>query len=93
MGIKLEVHAIENDGVCSLTGKEGEVIVVSFGDGTISDSALCLKSFIQLLRLKLGQKPKKAGAQPAEPKPEAKLAQAVPAAVPTATPAGNGATK
>jgi hypothetical protein len=57
-GVKLEIHDVEEKGACSLSGKEGEVLVVTFADGTVSESALSVKFFIQLLKLNLGQKPR-----------------------------------
>jgi hypothetical protein len=55
MSLKIEVHSIQ-DGVCSLSGKQGEVLVVTIADGTAVQSALSVKSLMQILRMKLGQK-------------------------------------
>ena len=44
-------------GICSLSGKEGEVFEVAFGDGTIKGS-LSLKAIAQLLRMKLAKNPR-----------------------------------
>lgn len=57
--IKMTVHRLEQNGICSLSGKEGEVLVVSFDDGTLSEGTLSQRSLMQLLRMKLGQNGKK----------------------------------
>ena len=75
MSVKIEIHDIDESGSCSLSGKSGEVLVVSFADGTVSESPLSQKSLMQLLRLKLGQKK----AKPAEAKP---AGNGAPAALP-----------
>ncbi|HEY6180482.1 MAG TPA: hypothetical protein VIX73_38835, partial [Kofleriaceae bacterium] len=62
MAIKLTIHGIQAEGVDSLTGKEGETLVVSFEDGTVSEAALSQRSMMQLLRMKL--------ATPAKPAPK-----------------------
>jgi hypothetical protein len=49
------IHGVSNSGVCSLTGKEGEVIDVSFKDGTLANGSLSFKGLVQLLRMKLVQ--------------------------------------
>lgn len=59
--VKLTVHRLESSGVCSLTNKEGEVLLVSFDDGTLTESALSQKSLMQLLRMKLQQNGKSQG--------------------------------
>jgi hypothetical protein len=84
VSIKIEVHGIESDGVCSLSEKQGEVMTVTFADGTVTEAALSLKAFVQLLRMKLGGKPKAR----AEPKQEPKVAVPLAAAAP-----GNGPAK
>src|SRR4051794_2884929 len=94
MSIKIEVHAMASDGVCSLSQKQGEVLTVTFADGTVTEAPLSLKSFVQLLRMKLGGKAKLAPrAEPAtaarEAKPAAQPAEAKPVAA-AAVPAGNG---
>ena len=66
MSVKLTIHGFEPSGTCSLSGKTGEALVVSFDDGTLSQRPLSQKSLIQLLRMKLA----------------ASLPAAVPAAVP-----------
>jgi len=52
--IKLTVHG-SGSGVCSLTGKEGDGLTVSFDDGTVRESFLTWRAFRQLLGLKAGQ--------------------------------------
>lgn len=54
--IKLTIHST-GEGVCSLTGKEGAGLTVSFEDGTVKESFLCWKGFQQLLGLKAGRRP------------------------------------
>jgi hypothetical protein len=56
MSIKMTVHAIETDGTDSLSGKTGEVLIVSFDDQTVMESPLSQKSLVALLKMKLGQK-------------------------------------
>jgi hypothetical protein len=63
--IKMTVHRLEQNGTCSLSGKEGEVLVVSFDDGTLNEGALSQKSLMQLLRMKLGQNGTKPVPKPA----------------------------
>ena len=41
-------------GQCSLTGKDGEGLTVSFEDGTVKDSFLSWRGFRQILGLKAG---------------------------------------
>ena len=77
MSIKMTVHAIEAEGTDSLSGKAGEVLIVSFDDLTVTESPLTQKSLVALLKMKLGQKQKTA-----QPKPAIPMAQAAP---------GNGA--
>ncbi len=72
MSVQLTIHAMKDDGQCSLTGKEGEVLIVTFGDGTLTEGALSQKSLIQLLRMKLApgvKKPKAATPVEAIPVP------------------------
>ncbi len=78
MSIKVEFHGIESNGVCSLSGKEGEVLLVSFADGTLVEAPLSQKSLVQLLRMKLA--PRKPVIKP--PKPEARPDIAIPTATP-----------
>lgn len=65
MAIELTIHGT-GTGTCSLTGREGEGMTVSFDDGTVKEAFLSAKAFMQLVRMKAGQ-PKKA--QPAIPFP------------------------
>lgn len=53
--VKVTIHDLEQNGVCSLSGKEGEVLILSMEDGTITRGALSQKSFLQLLRMKFSQ--------------------------------------
>ena len=77
MSIKMTVHAIEAEGTDSLSGKTGEVLIVSFDDQTVTESPLTQKSLVALLKMKLGQK-----AKAAQPRPAIPMAQAA---------SGNGA--
>lgn len=54
MSIPIEIHGIGN-GTDSLTGKEGEILIVTFADGTVVQGALSQKSLMQILRMKLQQ--------------------------------------
>ena len=51
MSIEITIHGI-GSGVCSLSGKECEGVTVSFRDGTLTESFLSHKSFMQLVRMK-----------------------------------------
>ncbi len=53
MSIELTIHGT-GTGTCSLTGKEGEGLTVSFKDGTIHEAFLSTKVFMQLVRMKAG---------------------------------------
>ena len=59
-------------GLCSLTGREGDGLTVSFEDGTVKNQFLTYKAFRQLLAMKL---------TPAKPeaKPEVRIPVAAPA--------------
>lgn len=61
--IELTVHGT-GTGACSLTGKEGEGLTVTFRDGTVQQAFLSTKAFLQLLRMKAGQTAKPAATQP-----------------------------
>lgn len=63
MAIELTIHNT-GTGRCSLSGKEGEGMTVSFSDGTVKDAFLSTKVFMQLVNLKVGG-PKK----PTQPAP------------------------
>jgi hypothetical protein len=67
MSIKMTVHGIDADGTDSLSGKTGEVLIVSFDDQTVCESPLTQKSLVALLKMKLGQKAKAARPTPAIP--------------------------
>jgi hypothetical protein len=56
MAIDLTIHSV-GSGICSLSGKDCEGVTVSFKDGTVTESFLSQKSFIQLLRMKAAKKP------------------------------------
>lgn len=82
--LRVMIHQA-GDGVCSLTGKEGDGLTVSFEDGTVMQQHLSWKSFRQLIAMKTAQ----TSAKPA-PKPT------TPSVVPTALPVaaiGNPANK
>jgi hypothetical protein len=52
--IKVTIHRVEN-GHCSLTGKDGDGLSLSFDDGTVKESFLSWRGFRQLLSMKAGQ--------------------------------------
>ena len=64
MKVNVEFHEHHESRTDALSGKQGEVYVVTFSDGTITESPLSLKSIAQLLKMKLAQKSK------IDPKPE-----------------------
>ncbi len=64
--IEVTIHNT-GTGPCSLSGKEGPGLAVTFKDGTVTSAFLSWKAFQQLLAMKAGQK-----------KADAKLAQALP---------------
>ena len=70
MTIDLTIHGT-GVGQCTLTGKEGEGVTVTFKDGTVNNCFLSHKAFLQLLKMKLGQASKTSAAP---------VAQAVPVA-------------
>lgn len=74
MTIELTIHGT-GIGQCTLTGKEGEGLTVSFKDGTVSNCFLSHKAFQQLLKMKLGQAGKPTSTTGTTP-----VAQAVPVA-------------
>ena len=74
--IKLTIHST-GIGPCSLSGKEGEGVTVTFDDGTLKEGFLTHKAFLQLVKMKLAQ------GVPVKP--------AIPTAA--AVPVGNGAPK
>jgi hypothetical protein len=51
--IELTIHGT-GTGTCSLTGKEGEGLTVTFKDGTTKEAFLSTKAFMQLVRMKAG---------------------------------------
>ena len=85
--VKVSFHGISN-GICSLSGKEGEVMNCSFDDGTVREGNLSFKAFQSLLRMKFSQKP---NGKPAIPAAIAVPPNATPTAraMPTAVVAAN----
>ena len=81
--VKLTVHGF-NDGVCSLSGKEGGVMSVTIEPDTTPVN-LSPKSFQQLLKMKCGQDTSRPVA-PASPGPVLQRPASVPSAVPSAIP-------
>jgi hypothetical protein len=71
--IDVTIHST-GTGTCSLSGKEGPGLTVTFKDGTVTNAFLSWKAFQQLLGMKAGQK--KADAKPAQAVP---IGNAVPA--------------
>jgi hypothetical protein len=70
MSIDLTIHGT-GIGQCSLSGKEGEGIVVTFKDGTLREGFLSYRAFQQLIKMKFAPAPKPPAAQPAQPVPVA----------------------
>lgn len=68
--IDLTIHGT-GTGPCSLTGREGEGMTVTFKDGTVKEAFLSHRAFMQLVRMKAG---------PPDPRP----ARPVPAGSPPA---------
>ncbi len=54
MATELTIHGT-GSGTCSLTGRTGDGLTVSFQDGTVTESFLSWKGFQQLLALKAGK--------------------------------------
>ena len=63
MAIELTIHGT-GTGTCSLTGKEGEGMTVSFNDGTVKEAFLSTRAFMELLRMKAGQTKKSSAPTP-----------------------------
>lgn len=53
--IDVTIHST-GTGSCSLSGKEGPGLTVTFKDGTVTSAFLSWKAFQQLLGMKAGQK-------------------------------------
>lgn len=53
MSIELTIHGA-GAGTCSLTGREGEGMTVTFKDGTVKEAFLSQRAFMQLVRMKAG---------------------------------------
>ena len=75
MSIDITIHGT-GVGQCTLSGKEGEGLVVTFKDGTLREGFLSHRAFQQLIKMKFAQAGKPAIAGSAPP---------VAAAVPVAT--------
>lgn len=71
--IEVVIHGT-GSGVCSLTGKEGEGLTVTFKDGTLSEGFLSHRAFVQLVKMKCGK-------QAAEPEYKPRVANERTAAV------------
>ncbi len=52
--IKVTIHGT-GSGPCSLTGKEGNGLTITFDDGTLRESFLSWRAFQQLLSMKAGR--------------------------------------
>lgn len=75
--IRVTIHQA-GDGVCSLSGKEGDGLTVSFDDGTVTEQHLSWKSFRQLVAMKTAQ----AATKPAsKPIPTATMTPAMPVGI------------
>jgi hypothetical protein len=70
MSIDLTIHGT-GVGQWSLSGKEGEGIVVTFKDGTLREGFLSYRAFQQLIKMKFAPAPKPPPAAPAQPAPTA----------------------
>lgn len=66
MAIELTIHGT-GSGPCSLTGKEGEGLTVTFKDGTVKEAFLSHRAFMQLVRMKAGGAEKPGRVAPAGP--------------------------
>lgn len=66
MAIELTIHGT-GTGTCCLSGKEGEGLTVSFGDGTVKEAFLSTKAFHQLVKMKCGGAKKPAAVSTAQP--------------------------
>jgi hypothetical protein len=66
MAIELTIHGT-GTGMCVLSGKEGEGLTVSFGDGTVKEAFLSTKAFHQLVKMKCGGGAKKPPVPQAQP--------------------------
>lgn len=65
MSIELTIHGT-GAGTCSLTGKDGDGMTVTFKDGTVKEAFLSHRAFLQLVRMKAGvEKPARVPAVPA----------------------------
>ena len=61
--ITVTIHRV-GSGRCSLTGKDGDGLSVSFDDGTVKDAFLSWRGFRQLLSMKAGQDSKQVSSVP-----------------------------
>jgi len=65
--IDVTIHSM-GSGTCSFSGKEAsDGVTVTFKDGTAKEAYLSTKSFLQLLRMKAGQKQQQKAAAPPPP--------------------------
>jgi hypothetical protein len=61
MATEVTIHGT-GSGTCSLTGRTGDGLTVTFKDGTVSEAFLSWKGFQQILALKAGKNGKPAAA-------------------------------
>lgn len=61
--IKVTIHQA-GSGVCSLSGKDGDGLTVTFDDGTVNEQHLSWKSFRQLVAMKTVQNGAKPPSKP-----------------------------
>ncbi len=61
--IKVTIHQT-GDGTCSLSGKDGDGLTVTFDDGTVSEQHLSWKSFRQLVAMKTAKNGTKSPPKP-----------------------------
>lgn len=62
--IKVTIHQA-GSGTCSLSGKDGDGLIVTFDDGTVTEQHLSWKSFRQLVAMKTVQNGTKPPTKPA----------------------------
>jgi hypothetical protein len=61
--LKVTIHSV-GSGACSLAGKEGDGLTVTFEDGTVREAFLSWKSFRQLCAMKSAKGAKQPEARP-----------------------------
>lgn len=70
-------------GVCSLSGKDGDGLTMSFKEGTIAEGFLAYKSFLSLVKMKFARQAQNGKAEEPRPKEvKAETKPALPAAIP-----------